>query len=323
VDIPAKKSAKSKLSRVDFTGATLLIVTLVLFLLGLNSGGNIVPWNSPLVLTTLPLAIVALGAFLYVEANVAKEPVIPVRLLLNRTVAAACLTNWFATMVVFTILFYAPLYFQAQGSSTTQAGIRLIPQSIGSSVGSLGSGLLMKQTGKYKVLGLVAVALQIIGTGLFAAWDFNKPDWAIYIFLSLTGMGYGAMLTVTLLAVIAAVDHDQQAVITSATYAFRSTGSTIGITIASAVYQNILKTDLWSKFGDREGAADVIKRIRDSFDELNHLPDGWHQGVLDSYMDALRGVFLTATGLAVLALLSQAFVREHILHSNLARRQSQ
>jgi len=259
-----------------------------------------------------------------VEAYIAKEPVIPVKLVLfNRTVAAACLTNFLATMVIFIILFYAPIYFQARGSSTTQAGIRLIPQSIGSSIGSFGSGLLMKQTGKYKTLGLVAVALEIIGVAFFAAWDFNKPEWAIHIFLSLVGMGYGAMLTVTLLAVIAAVDHNQQAVITSATYAFRSTGSTLGITVASAVYQNILKTDLWAKFGDREGAAEVIKRIRDSFDELNHLPYGWKQGVLDSYMDALRGVFLTATGIAVLAMLCQAFVREHILHSNLARRQSQ
>jgi len=43
VDVPAKVSAKSKLSRVDFLGAFSLVVTLILLLLGLNSGGNIVP----------------------------------------------------------------------------------------------------------------------------------------------------------------------------------------------------------------------------------------------------------------------------------------
>jgi len=42
VDVPAKVSAKSKLSRVDFLGAFALVVTLILLLLGLNSGGNIV-----------------------------------------------------------------------------------------------------------------------------------------------------------------------------------------------------------------------------------------------------------------------------------------
>lgn len=322
VDTPPKKSAQSKLSRVDFSGAALLIITLVLLLLGLNSGGNIVPWISPLVLTTLPLAFVALLVFLYVESY-KKEPVLPVKLLLNRTVIAACLTNWFSTMVVFASLFYAPIYFQAKGLSTTQAGIRLIPQSVGSSVGSLGCGLIMKRTGRYKVLGLVILTFQLIGASLFASWDFTKPDWPIYIFLSLIGMGYGGMLTVTLLAVIAAVDHSEQAVVTSATYAFRSTGSTIGVTIASAVYQNILKFELWEKFGERDGAADVIKRIRDSFDEINRLPPGWKQGVTETYMEAVRGVFLTATGIALLALLCQGFVKEHKLHSTLERRLSQ
>jgi len=50
VKIPPKVSTKSKLSRIDFLGAFSLTVTLVLFLLGLNSGGNVVPWNHPLVL---------------------------------------------------------------------------------------------------------------------------------------------------------------------------------------------------------------------------------------------------------------------------------
>jgi hypothetical protein len=128
------------------------------------------------------------------------------------------------------------------------------------------------------------------------------------------------MLTVTLLATISAVDHEHQAVITSATYAFRSTGSTIGVTIASAVYQNILKITLWQKFGALPGAADEIQRIRDNFDELRHLPPGWKAGVLDSYMDALRGVFLTAFGVALLGLVAGSFIRQHTLHATLARR---
>ncbi len=101
VDIPPKLSKKSKLSRVDFPGAFTLVTSLILLLLGLNSGGNIVPWTHPLVLTTLPLSVAVLMAFVWIEARWAKEPVIPVKLLLNRTVCAACMTNWFATMGIF------------------------------------------------------------------------------------------------------------------------------------------------------------------------------------------------------------------------------
>ncbi|TGO60419.1 hypothetical protein BELL_1204g00040 [Botrytis elliptica] len=320
VNIPPKKSEKSKLSRVDFMGSFALVLTLVLLLLGLNSGGNIVPWNHPLVYVSLPLSLVSLLGFIYIELYIASEPVIPVRLLANRTVLAACLTNWFVTMVVFMIIFYVPLYYQVRGESTTASGMRLIPQSIGASVGSLGSGIIMNRTGKYKSISLITLTMLVIGTGLLATLDSNSPDWPIYIYLSLTGIGYGATLTTTLLAIISAVSHDHHSVITSASYAFRSTGSTIGITIASAVYQNILKSDLWEKFGDRPNAEEIIGRIRDSFDELNKLPEGWKEGVTESFMDAFRGVFLTALGFAILMAGVGSLMKQNVLHDRLDRR---
>ncbi|EDN91315.1 hypothetical protein SS1G_00718 [Sclerotinia sclerotiorum 1980 UF-70] len=319
VNIPPKKSEKSKLSRVDFLGSFTLVLTLVLLLLGLNSGGNIVPWNHPLVYVSLFLSLVSLLGFIYVELYIASEPVIPVRLLVNRTVLAACLTNWFVTMVIFMIIFYVPLYYQVRGVSTTASGMRLIPQSIGASIGSLSSGIIMNRTGKYKAVSLVTLTMIVIGTGLLATLNPSTPDWPIYIYLSLTGMGYGAILTTTLLAIISAVSHDHHSVITSASYAFRSTGSTIGITIASAVYQNILKTRLWEKFGDQPNAEEIIKKIRDSFDELNRLPEGWKEGVMESYMDSFRGVFLTALGFAVLMAGVGSMMKQNVLHERLDR----
>ncbi|CAD6440089.1 d5007ee9-1eb8-4c23-99aa-e4c3dc648eeb [Sclerotinia trifoliorum] len=319
VNIPPKKSEKSKLSRVDFLGSFTLVLTLVLLLLGLNSGGNIVPWNHPLVYVSLSLSLLSLLGFIYIELYIASEPVIPVRLLVNRTVLAACLTNWFVTMVIFMIIFYVPLYYQVRGVSTTASGMRLIPQSIGASIGSLGSGIIMNRTGKYKATSLITLTMIVIGTGLLVTLNPNTPDWPIYIYLSLTGIGYGAILTTTLLAIISAVSHDHHSVITSASYAFRSTGSTIGITVASAVYQNILKTQLWEKFGDQPNAEEIIKKIRDSFDELNNLPEGWKEGVMESYMDSFRGVFLTALGFAVLMAGVGSMMKQNVLHERLDR----
>lgn len=320
VNIPPKKSEKSKLSRVDFLGAFSLVTTLVLLLLGLNSGGNIVPWNHPLVYVSLPLSGVSLLAFIYVEARIAKEPIIPVKLLLDRTVAGACLTNWFLTMVAFICIFYTPIFFQVKGNTATQAGARLIPQSIGASFSSLGCGVIMHRTGTYKTLGLVIAGIEILGVALLQTLDLNSPTWPAAIYLFLMGSGYGGMLTVTLVATLSAVSHDHQAVATSATYAFRSTGSTIGITIASAVYQNILKSELFAKFGDREGADEIIKKLRDSMDELKHLPDGWRDGVMDSFQYALKGVFLTALGIGFLGFITTMIMRQHILHSTLDRK---
>ena len=131
VNIPIKPSDQSTWKRIDYPGALALISALVLLLLGINSGGNLVPWTSPLVLVSLPLSAVSLVLFIYIEAKWASEPVIPVRLLLDRTVLSACLTNWFTSMCQYSILFYGPIYFQVKGLSTTAAGARLVPASVG------------------------------------------------------------------------------------------------------------------------------------------------------------------------------------------------
>lgn len=94
----------------------------------------------------------------------------------------------------------------------------------------------------------------------------------------------------------------------------------MGITIGSAVYQNVLKARLWDRLGDQPEAADEIRRIRDDMDELKHLPPGWYDDVIDSFMDAFRGVWLTMLGLAVMGLVCVSLMRHHTLHSTLDRR---
>ncbi|KAF7544032.1 hypothetical protein G7Z17_g10276 [Cylindrodendrum hubeiense] len=319
VKVPPKQSDKSFLSRIDFLGVFLTSSFLVLLLLGLNSGGNLVPWTHPLPLTTIPLSVLTFAAFIYWENRVA-QPIIPVRLLSDPTVLAACLCNLLGTMVVMAGLFYVPLYLQVLGSSATQSGVQLLPSPIGVSVGSMSAGFIMTKTGRYVKLGISSVLVLVIGVALFTGQDQHSPAWLPPVAFFFVGSGYGAMLTTTLLACIAAVDHSQQAVITAATYLARSLGSAVGITIGSAVYQNILKTKLWERFGDEPNAAEEIRRIRDDLGELKHLPEGWYDGVISSFMEAFRGVWITLLCISIAALVCVSFMRQHTLHSTLERR---
>lgn len=320
VNIPVKNSDKSRIKRVDFLGATTLVLTMVTLLLGLNTGGNQLPWTHPLVLISFPVSAIFLGLFIYIEARVATEPIIPIRLLLDRTVASACLTNWFTTMAVFGLLFYLPLYCQVQGMSATAAGVRLIPQAIGTSIGSLACGFIMRAKGRYMILNYLAMALLVASGGLICTLTLTTPAWLPFVYFFMMGTAYGSILTITLVALISAVDHEHHAVVTSASYAFRSTGSTIGITIASAVFQNTLKAGLWSRFGGLKHAAERIARLRDSLDEIRKLPADWIPRALDIYMISLRSVFLALLGLTVLGALASLAMREHKLHNNLSRR---
>ncbi|KAI1429539.1 major facilitator superfamily domain-containing protein [Xylaria sp. FL1777] len=320
VRIPPKVSDKSYLARIDFTGVTSLVSFLVLLLLGLNAGGNFVPWIHPLPLTTLPLSLVALVFFVIWESRAA-QPIIPVRLLFDRTVFTACVTNLLCCMVQFQSLFYIPLYLQTHGVSAAGAGLVLLFSPLGVCVSSVSVGYIMKKTGRYVGLGIFAVSLQLTASVILTTLRQDSPIWPLRIVFFLLGAGQGGMLTVTLLACLAAVDHSHQATITSATYAFRSVGSTVGITIGSAIYQTVLKNKLWERFGDLPGAAEEIQRIRDDLDELNHLPEGWYDGVAASFQDAFRSLWFTLLGLAALAVISVSLMKQHKLHSTLARKQ--
>ncbi|KAI5461467.1 MFS multidrug transporter [Mariannaea sp. PMI_226] len=319
VRVPPKQSDKSYLARIDFLGVFFTATFLILLLLGLNSGGNLVPWTHPLPLTTIPLSILTFMAFLFWESRVT-QPIIPVRLLLDRTVLSACLTNLLCTMVIMAGLFYVPLYLQVLGRSATAAGVQLLPSPIGISVGSLSAGFIMTKTGRYITLGISSLVFLVAGVVLLSVQGRHSPFWLASVAFFFAGTGYGGMLTTTLLACIAAVDHSQQAVITSATYLARSLGGTVGITIGSAVYQNILVARLWERFGDQPNADEEIQRIRNDLAELKHLPEGWYDGVMDSFMEAFRGVWLTLLGLSVVALIVVGFMRQHTLHSTLERR---
>ena len=321
IPVTQENTDQNQFWRIDILGGVSLLTGLILLLLGLNFGGNEVSWTHPLVITTLPLSAIAFVAFLYIE-NHAKEPIIPVKLLLQRTVWSACLTNWFTTMARFGILFYGPIYFQVQGYSPTQAGLRFIPESFGVAVMSILSGVMMRWTGRYFVLIIVIQAIFLCSLGLISTMKLDTTTSLPFLYLFLAGIGYSGMLTVTLVALIAAVDQEYQAVITSASYAFRSTGSTIGITVASVVFQSVLKSQLWQKLGHEKDADDKIARARNDLNAIKEFPSALMEAAKQAYMDALRAVFLTLLGLAILGAATSLFMKEHKLYNKLSRRPS-
>ncbi|KAL2046374.1 hypothetical protein N7G274_001821 [Stereocaulon virgatum] len=326
VRLPTKRfdetESDEKWKRIDFPGAIVLTSAIVILLVGLNAGGNTVPWFHPLVLVTIPLSSALFLVFVYVETSYAVEPIIPVKLLLNRTVIAACLTNWFFTMSQISLTFYAPVYFQVQGMSAMDAGIRLIPTSVGAAFGGIATGAMMRAVGKYYILNVVVQLLFLLPLGLTTRFSLDAPHWYPFVYFFFTGFAYAGMLTVTVTALIASVDQKDHAVITSGSFAFRGTGSTIGITICSLVFQNILITRLWESFGAEEDAEEIVRRLRDSLSGIKFLPHDWTDTAKDDYMAALQGVFLTIFGLAVLGTISSLFMKEHTLHKDMARRRS-
>lgn len=313
----AGTSTESSIRRVDFLGSLLLIATLVLLLLGLNSGGNILPWDHPLILATFAAFTLSFCVFVLVETRIATEPILPLRLLLKRTVASVCMTNWFINMIVSSVMYYVPIYLRIRGRSATNAGAVLIPLSITSAAGSFLTGLTINRTGNYKYLIVPNLLFILVASVSLHKLTLSTHLWLPRVYVGLVGLAYGDMLMICLMALVGSVKRCDQSVATSLSSAFRSTGSVMGVTMASTVFQNVLRTDLWNRIGDQKNAAETIRRIRESLDELQNLPRQYQQLARDSYMLAVSVVFLAASVLAVLSFVSGLFIREGKLYGTL------
>ena len=80
-------------TKVDFSGALLLVVAISIQLVGLSLGGNELPWGSPWVIGSLAGSFALLGLFLVVEARTTAIPVIPLRMLRGRLPVSIQIAN--------------------------------------------------------------------------------------------------------------------------------------------------------------------------------------------------------------------------------------
>ncbi|CAK7901068.1 vacuolar basic amino acid transporter 1 [[Candida] anglica] len=314
----------TKLKRVDFLGSFLLVTSLMGVMAAASFGGRDIAYDSVLFISLVVISCVLLLAFAYVELYVSPEPVIPVELLAERTVLSSSLTNWFYTMGVFTYLFYVPIYFTSVlGLSATENGLRLVPNFLATSTGSVGAGLYMKATGRYYKLAVATGILALFGV---TNVSFISPRISLvnqFLLQLPQGMAYSSILTITLLSLIAAVPSKYQACTTSIQYTFRATGSTLGVSIASAIFQNILKTNLSSKIyeliSDPLKAAIVLENALENAQYAQTAPHAIRDAIIDSYGIACKGAFAFAGATVALGVLTSLFMREHVLHTSMSR----
>lgn len=139
---------RTKLRRIDFIGAMILLVAVTLLLIGLDRGSN-VRWSSPLVVASLATSLPLFAVFIAVEQKLAAEPFAPGRIIFNRSLFAAYMCNFTSMGGLFAVLFYLPLFYQAvDAMSASRSGLLLLPGVCTGVLGSLLGGIVMQKSGK-------------------------------------------------------------------------------------------------------------------------------------------------------------------------------
>ncbi|CUS11654.1 unnamed protein product [Tuber aestivum] len=201
-----------------------------------------------------------------------------------------------------------------------EASLRLTPFAIGTSTGSLEAGPIINATRKYYILGQTVMLKLVQGVLPICAFRLTTPLFPNFFNLFTAGAGYGGTLTVALLALISSADHSELAAITSANYELRSKGSTIGTTVGSSIFRNVLVRQLRVHLGSEKEGEGIIRRLRERFDEFDRLSEVWKGKAALEYMDALHAVLWTAPELGVLAFQYYTQARQRAQHKTLDRK---
>ncbi|KAJ6504440.1 member of the major facilitator superfamily [Mycena vulgaris] len=304
---------KTKLKRVDFSGAFSLVLCVFALLFGLDRGGNIA-WNDKYTIS----ALCAFGAlfvlFTTVELAWAAEPFAPRRIIANRSLLGAYMVNLFALTSSFSMIFHVALFYQAVlGKSASEVGFWLVPTIAAGVFGSLGGGLFIQATGRYywvTVGAYVAMVVGMLGTVLEAGVIATSAvGVACAAFVSAVGNGTG--VTTSLIALISNAGPADQAMATATSYLFRSLGSVVGLSIGSTLLQVSLRTSLRAKLtGTDVDVDEIIRRVRESLKYIDELDPTTAGVVRSAYASSVLVTMWFSTTMAVCALVSACFIRE-------------
>ncbi len=304
-------SFADKLRRVDWIGSVLFIGSTTSFLIPITWGGVSYAWDSWRVLVPLIVGAVGIAVFVVFEEYVAAEPLIRLDVFKNRTAAASYFETTIHGMVLWCVLYYMPLYFEAvKGETPIVAGISLFPATFTVAPAALVTGFVITKTGRYRWAIWSGWVLTTLGTGILYLLDV-KTTTVQWVFLNLvSGLGMGVLFPSMAFAIQAATTNKDLAFAVALFSFFRAFGQAIGVAVGGVIFQNQLKKKLLTYpllapmadaySSDASGLVQIIKTMQ-------HGPA--KAQLIQSYADSLKSVWIVMCALAGMALLSTFFIK--------------
>jgi EmrB/QacA subfamily drug resistance transporter len=228
---------------IDYLGATLLVGSLVPFLIGFTNK-QFGEWTDPDVGGLIGIGAVLAAAFVWAESR-AHEPIVPLSLFRVRTFTASVIAMFLAAMGFFAAVVFLPRWFQVvAGSSATESGYAILPLLAGLIVSATGAGQVVARTGRYKALIASALVLLALGLVLLTNIRPDTPLPQIWLWMAIAGLGIGPSFAVFTLAVQNAVPVRQLGTATSSLTLFQQVGGTVGLAITGTLFGSTLLAEV-------------------------------------------------------------------------------
>lgn len=332
--------------RIDWWGAAALSTALVPLLLVLEQGREW-GWTSTASLTCFTIGGAGAVAFFVIERVMGEEAILPLGLFRIRTVGVASIASVLIGIAMFGGLASLPLYLQiVKGATPTEAGLLLLPMTLGIMAGSIGSGVAISKTGRYRHFPIVGAALLTLSLFVLHYVKAETPLWQTMVVMVFFGIGLGFNFQPLTLAVQNAVNPREIGVATSTATFTRQIGGTIGTAVFLSIlfstvpgniadamrriaptpeFQAALKDPANAEFAQQfaqaqqsgGGAASASGVLKDS-SFLTNLDPRLAKPFLEGFSASMDLVFLVGAGVMVLGFLVMLFLPHVELRSGSA-----
>jgi EmrB/QacA subfamily drug resistance transporter len=220
--------------RFDLPGALTSTFGMVGIVLGLVEAGSD-GWGSPVTLGAFAVGVTLLAAFVSIETR-AEEPILPLRLLANRTRMTANVARGLVYAGMYGTFFFLGLFLQdVQGYSPLRAGVSFLPIPVSVFVSSqLVSKVFVTRVGP-KVLMLTGIGIATASLLLFSQVDAGTPYSRILVGLVLLGLGSGTSLVSLTTASLADVAPEDAGAASGVVNLIQQVGAALGLAVLVTV----------------------------------------------------------------------------------------
>ncbi|MEU7528548.1 MDR family MFS transporter [Saccharothrix sp. NPDC042600] len=232
--------------RIDYVGALMLTIGLVPLLIVAEQGREW-GWDSGAAIAMYVVGVLGLIGFVFTERRMGDEALLPLRLFKRQTFSLGNGVNFVMGIGMFGGMVSLPLYLQiVKGYSATEAGLMMLPLTLGIMTAAGTSGQITAKTGRYKVFPVVGFALMAISLFLFSTIGTDTPVWQPLVMMFFMGAGLGLSMQTLLVAIQNDAEPRDMGVATSSATFFRQIGGTVG----TAVFLSILFSTVGDKIGN-------------------------------------------------------------------------
>ncbi|QNN51643.1 MDR family MFS transporter [Nocardioides mesophilus] len=298
---------------IDYLGAAVVVASVTCFLLYTAWAGPDLGWTSGTGLALLVGGFVLAALFVLVELR-ATEPIIPMRLFRNSIFSIANVFGFLVGIAMFGSMIFLPVYLQVvDGMSPTKSGLAMLPMVAGIFTTSIGSGILMSRTGRYKPFPMAGALIVAVALVMLSRLDASTPYWFAGLSMYILGLGLGFTLQVLVVIVQNSVDRKDMGVATSSVTFFRQVGGSFGTALFGAILASRLTYHLTQATADLPAGSKPpgnLDSVSQDVQAIQQLPDQLRELVTGAFSAALHDVFLTAVPLVLVAFVVAMFIKE-------------